>query len=180
LHAIIPDPTAETVPARRVVICGSMKILDLMSRIARFLRTAGLETVVPTPDQPAPDWSAERFNLMKREAAWRHMSHIRQDHTAAILVVNVDRPNVPHYIGPNSFAEIGVAFAARRQVFLLQGMPDSYAEELTAWGVTCLDRDVRPLLDAVSAPTDIDWSAWQEALHGECAFSMDCAMAAEI
>jgi len=76
---------------------------------------------------------------MKREAAWRHMSHIRQDHTAAILVVNVDRPNVPHYIGPNSFAEIGVAFAARRQVFLLQGMPDSYAEELTAWGVTCLD-----------------------------------------
>lgn len=176
----IPDPTAETTPARTIVICGSMKILDLMSRIARFLRTTGLDAVVPTPDRPAPDWTEEEFNLMKREAAWRHMSYIQQSRTVAILVVNVDRPNVPDYIGPNSFAEIGVAFSARRQVFLLQRMPDSYAEELTAWGVNCLDRDVRPLLDAVSAPRDIDLSAWQEAIQDECAFSMDSAMAADI
>jgi hypothetical protein len=173
LHATIPDPTVETVSARTVVICGSMKSLALMSRIAQFLRSSGLDAVVPTPDEPSADCSAERFNLMKREAAWRHMSHIRQEQTAAVLVVNVDRPNVPDYIGPNSFAEIGVAFAACRRVFLLQNMPDSYTEELTAWGVTCLDRDVRPLLDAMSAPSDIDRSAWQAALQGEYTFSMD-------
>lgn len=104
---------------------------------------------------------------MKRDAARRHMKHIRHSRTVAVLVVNVDRPDVRHYIGPNSFAEIGVAFADDRQVFLLQGMPESYAEELTAWGVTCLERDVRPLLDAVSAEPGIDPAAWEKTLREE-------------
>ena len=95
------------------------------------------------------------------------MNHIRRPDTVAVLVVNVDRPNVRHYIGPNSFAEIGVAFADERQVFLLQGMPDSYAEELTAWGVTCLDRDVRPLLDAVSVVPGDKLSGWHDTLREE-------------
>jgi hypothetical protein len=158
---------------RTVVICGSMKTLDLMSRIASFLRDAGLRVVVPAPD------AAEISDNTKRLASWRHMDHIQKRRTAAVLVVNVDRPNVPHYIGPNSFAEISVAFAVRRPVFLLQGMPESYAEELTAWGVTCLNQDVRPLLDAVPARRTVDWSAWQDTLHGARADSMTRAMAAD-
>jgi len=156
-----------------------MKNHDLMSRIARFLHTAGLATVVPKPDAPAPGWTTDRLNLMKREAALHHMHHICRDDTAAVLVINVDRANVPHYIGPNSFAEIGVAFSASRQVFLLQRMPSAYEDELRAWGVTCLDRDVRPLLHALSATSDVDMSGWTYALHGDPELSRECAMAAD-
>jgi nucleoside 2-deoxyribosyltransferase len=160
--------------ARTVVICGSMKSLDLMSRIGEFLRAAGLHVVVPAPDE-----TTEISNRTKRLASWRHMDSIKRRRTAAVLVVNVDRPNVPHYIGPNSFAEIGVAFAVRRPVFLLQGMPESYAEELTAWGVTCLNQDVRPLLDAVPTRRIVDWSAWQDTLQGARADSITPAMVAD-
>lgn len=148
-----------------------------MSRIAQFLRDAGLRVVVPAPDEPSE--TTEISDRVKRMASWRHMDYIQKRRTAAVLVVNVDRPNVRHYIGPNSFAEISVAFAVRRPVFLLQGMPESYAEELTAWGVTCLNQDVRPLLEAVPARRAIDWNAWQDTLHGGRTDSMARAMAAD-
>src|ERR1700759_4686564 len=104
--------------APTVVICGSMKTLGLMSRIAQFLRSVGLSVVVPSPDDPSEYRSAERSIELKREASRRHMDHIRRPDTVAVLVVNVDRPDVRHYIGPNAFAEIGVAFADDRRVFL--------------------------------------------------------------
>lgn len=148
--------SVNSVAVRTVVLCGSMKSLNVMSRIAKVLRDAGLGVVAPVPDDPIGDWNVEARNRLKKEASRRHMNQIRRPDTAAVLVVNVDRPNAHDYIGPNSFAEIGVAFADDRQIFLLQGMPESYEEELTAWGVTCLHGDLRPLLAAVSALSDVD------------------------
>lgn len=153
--------------ARTVVICGSMKSINLMSRIAAVLESAGLKAVAPAADEPAEEWNRDAINALKREASRRHMNYIKQPDTAAVLVVNVDRPEVRNYIGPNAFAEIGVAFADGRAVFLLQGMPESYEDELRAWDVKCLNGDLRPLLSAVSAPGDIDWQAWQSALQQE-------------
>jgi hypothetical protein len=157
-----------------------MRNRGLMARIGQFLDTAGLTSVVPAPDAPASGKSAEYVNQMKRRAARHHMHHIQHNDTAAVLVINVNRPNIRDYIGPNTFAEIGVAFAASRRVFLLQGIPNAYVDELTAWGVTCLDRDVRPLLDALSPTSDIDLSGWECALHDARALSIDNAIAAEI
>lgn len=150
--------------ARTVVICGSMKHMELMKRISDFLRSAGLDVVAPAPDEPA-DWTIESLRQLKRVASRRHMDHIRDRRTAAVLVVNVDRPGTKDYVGPNAFAEIGVAFSDDRLVFLLQGMPASYADELWAWGVNCLNGDVRPLLDALNVPCPSNLSAWWEALH---------------
>ncbi|WP_410628117.1 hypothetical protein [Amycolatopsis sp. cmx-8-4] len=150
-----------------VVICGSMKSLDLMSRIASVIEKAGVQVVTPSPDEFHGDVSVEAKNNRKREASRKHMNLIKSDDTAAVLVVNTHRPNAENYIGPNSFAEIGVAFADDRKVFLLHGMPDAYLEELSAWGVYCLNGDVQPLLSEISAPREIDFDTWRMVLQPE-------------
>jgi len=153
-----------SVGRRTVVICGSMKQLDLMSRIGDFLRSAGLDAVAPVPDEPT-DWTMESLRRLKRTASRRHMNRIRDPDTAAILVVNVDRPGAHDYVGPNAFAEIGVAFLDNRRVYLLQGMPASYADELRAWEVTCLNGDIRPLLCALNVPCPVNLAGWTEAVR---------------
>jgi hypothetical protein len=150
--------------SRRIVICGSMKNLDLMAEIGEILRSAGLEVVIPAPDEPEGARSVEVSTDVKRQASRRHISHIRHHATAAVLVVNVDRDGVRNYVGPNSFAEIGIAFADDRRVFLLQGMPEYYADELAAWGVECLNGDPRRLVEDLGGQHEIDWSRWSKII----------------
>lgn len=93
------------------------------------------------------------------------MRRIRRRRTAAVLVVNVRRSGVQHYVGPNAFAEIGVAFSDGRKVFLLHGMPESYADELRAWGVTCLNGQIQPLLQALRVRREINQAEWSAAVE---------------
>jgi hypothetical protein len=138
-----------------------------MSRIALVIEGAGLDVVAPSPDGVSDNAAIDSAMMCKREASRRHMQQIRNPETAAVLVVNVDRPGAHDYIGPNALAEIGVAFADERKVFLLQGMPKPYEDELKAWGVTCLNGDLRPMLRALSAPAAVDWTAWKHTLESE-------------
>ncbi|MFL6120637.1 hypothetical protein [Actinophytocola sp.] len=133
-----------------------------MTRIGEILESTGLEVVTPVPDEPEGPWSVEMSTDLKRKASRRHIAHIRHHATAAVLVVNVDRDGVRNYVGPNSFAEISIAFADDRQVFLLQGMPEYYADELAAWGVNCLQGDLRPLVRDLGGRHEIDWPGWQD------------------
>lgn len=135
-----------------VVLCGSMSALGLMHELAAALRIAGVEAVVPDADEDWGCWSLEGAAQVKREASRRHIDRIRSSRTAAVLVTNVDRAGRPDYVGPNAFAEAAIAFADDRPVFLLQGMPDLYADELRAWGVQCLHGDLSPLLEQVGGP----------------------------
>ncbi len=148
------------VKTRRVVICGSMKNLGLMNEIAEMLEMSVLDVVTPEPDDRTAVSTAA-----KRAASLRHMGQIRHQRTAAILVVNVDRPEAVNYVGPNSFAEISVAFADDRRVFLLQGMPDYYADELAAWGVECLNGDLPRLVRDLGGPRDLDPARWQRVFQ---------------
>lgn len=106
-----------------------MRHFLLMTKICNLLRAAGLQAVPPEPD----DATSSALEI-KRTASKHHMDRIRSDDTEAVLVVNVSRPGAENYVGPNALAEIGVAFALDRKVFLLYGMPASYADELRAWG----------------------------------------------
>jgi hypothetical protein len=143
--------------ARTVVVCGSMKNLDLMTKIGAALKQSGLDVITPEPDERSGVSTAT-----KRAASRRHMGHIRHRRTAAVLVVNVDRPGANNYVGPNSFAEIGVAFADDRRVFLLQGMPECYEDELVAWGVECLNGDLPRLVRDLGGTEDLSWPEWQD------------------
>lgn len=139
----------------RVVLCGSMSAWAQMHDIAGWLIDRDVDAVVPRPDEPQRSWSVESSNAAKRAASLSHMDAIRDADTAAILVVNVDRSGRRDYIGPNTFAEIAVAVADRKSVYLLQGMPDAYADELLAWGAVPLFGDLEALVTDVHASSNI-------------------------
>jgi hypothetical protein len=128
----------------QIVLCGSMSAYPVMRRLAEELRRAGVGVVLPDHDD-VPSADEETACQVKAAASRQHFARIQSPETAAVLVVNVDRHNTPNYVGPNSFAEAAVAVAHDRPVFLLQGIPAAYADELTAWGATPLNGDLSQL-----------------------------------
>lgn len=116
-----------------VVICGSMKFKEQVIKIATVLENLGYEVKLPT----------ECINGEPKEIASRaHFNRIVDDKTDAILVVNMDKPNLKNYIGPNSFAEIAFAFYFHKKIFLLNDVYEPYKDELTGWQAVSLESDI--------------------------------------
>lgn len=143
-----------------------MAVLHVMIELAEQLRAYGLRPVVPEADDDPALWTAEAVTRHKRLVSKLHMDCIRDDRTKALLVANLDRHDTDNYIGPNTFAEIAVAFADDRPVYLLQDMPAMYEDELRAWGVQCLHGDVGRLVDAITTvePATADRSPQRQAV----------------
>src|SRR5262245_28418343 len=110
-------PTNTEVPPRRIVLCGSMSAYDAMLRLVRALRDEGVRIVVPVAeDHIKPQLNPEAFERFKRDVSFAHLRRIRDPRTFAVLAVNVDKHGIRDYIGPNTFAEIAVAFAQRKRI----------------------------------------------------------------
>lgn len=61
----------------------------------------------------------------------------------AILVVNLDKNGVAHYIGGNSFLEMGFAHVLDKSIYLYQRTPEmSYTDEIDAMHPIELNGDV--------------------------------------
>ena len=129
-----------------VVICGSMSHYQSMANIQKALYKESIISEIPKPD------SAVYMNLescipeVKRQASMAHIKKIRSPWTHAILVVNLDKHGIDSYIGPNTFAEIAVAFAQMKNIYLLNGIPDFYWDELSAWGAIPLRGNLKILV----------------------------------
>jgi hypothetical protein len=100
------------------------------------------------------------------------MRWIKEEQTRAILVVNVDKDGCSDYIGPNSFAEIAVAFSEGREIYLFRGMPRIYEDELMAWGARCLNGDLSVLIEKFSPAKEprkprVDENQWGPMLFAE-------------
>jgi hypothetical protein len=121
---------------RWVVLCGSMSMYPLMLEEERYLKAAGVTTRLPIPeDDIQPRMTPEEYTAFKRTASLAHFQAIADPRTFAILAVNGDKRGVRDYIGPNTFAEIVVAFSRGKRVYLSQAVPFHFADELHAWGV---------------------------------------------
>jgi hypothetical protein len=133
----------------RVVICGSMSAYSEMARIGNALQERGVLAVLPVPeDQIKYRLTPEEFQVFKRDVSFRHLRQIRNPATFAVLAVNVDKHGIRDYIGPNTFAEIAVAFAQRKGLFLYQDVPTTYDDELSAWGALPLRGELEALINA--------------------------------
>lgn len=116
-----------------------------MDQVAQLL--AGHDILAITPDDvdmTAEFGTQDQYNSFKRAVSRVHIAKIRDPRTIAILVVNHEKHGRRSYIGPNSFAEIAVAFASGKKVFVLDGIPADYADELNAWGVIDLKGRLEP------------------------------------
>jgi hypothetical protein len=134
-----------TLDDKRVVLCGSMSSLGTLQTVYRELSDAGIDAVLPTEDDFDERSTIDEVNKAKRAASLRHFDCIKDQRTTAVLVVNVDKNGRHDYIGPNAFAEIAVAVSEGRSVYLLQGVPPQYRDELDAWGVQSLYGDLAKL-----------------------------------
>jgi hypothetical protein len=131
---------------KRVVICGSMSnyadILDCKRRLSK----AGIECLVPQPDQEFAVDAPERFRDFKRDAAKAYFMEIAREDTFGILVVNTPKKGIPNYIGANAFAEIALAFYADKRIYVLHDFYGQYSDELYAWEVHPLRGKLEHLL----------------------------------
>jgi hypothetical protein len=131
----------------RVVICGSMAFYSEMLQVRRELDTHGVASVVPDPEDASHTaLSAESYAAFKQAAAEAHVRRIRHPRTTGILVLNFLRHGIRDYIGPSTFAEIAVAHAAQKRIYILNGLPAMYVEELRRWRVRCLGGELEPLI----------------------------------
>ena len=134
---------------RRIVICGSMAFHGRMLDQKRRLTEAGIETITPDADPRVIQMvQVEDWRQLKRKASMRHIRRVRDQKTFGILVMNLDKYGIHDYIGPNTFAEIAIAFAHYKQIYLFQNIPAFYQDELIAWGVVALNGRLSHLVNA--------------------------------
>ncbi|MCE5308173.1 MAG: hypothetical protein LLG20_11090 [Acidobacteriales bacterium] len=131
----------------RIVVCGSMSAYGEMLRLRKLLSRSNVPAVIPVAEDNVRDsLTDDEFVLFKRRVAYRHLRKIRHPSTFGILAVNRDKLGVRDYIGPNTFAEIAVAFAQSKRIYLYQDVPKVYEDELHAWGAVSLRGNLSRLI----------------------------------
>lgn len=143
---------------RQIVLIGSMSAYPELCAYAEILNDAGIQTVVPEAEQVSvSQYSLQDLEQFKREVSHKHIRQVRHPETWGVLAINVDRHGILNYIGPNTFAEIAVAFAQFKKIYLLQGIPEAYLDELSAWQAVPLrgqlDILIEDYLEATHAPS---------------------------
>lgn len=120
----------------RIVLSGSSKVKESVFEVAKKLENKGYEVVVP-----------REFivHMEKREHSMRHFGEICKDETDVLLAVNEPKNGIENYIGPNTFAEIAMAFYKQKRVYVLNDLYEPYLDELKGWGVIPLKGDLNKL-----------------------------------
>ena len=136
-------------PKPLVVICGSMVHHARMLALQQTLEAHGIEAVAPA-DETVHRTQAARIRF-KRRVSEEYFRLIRRSRVSAILVANYAKAGRKNYIGPNAFAEIAIAFDARKSIYLLRGIDPALKDELLAWGAIPLHGKLDALVKAVNA-----------------------------
>ena len=110
----------------RIVLSGSSKVKEKVFEIAKILEEKGYEVVVPKEFY---------VHMEKREHSMRHFDEICKKETDILLAVNETKNGIKNYIGPNTFAEIAMAFYKQKKVYVLNDLYEPYLDELKGWGV---------------------------------------------
>jgi nucleoside 2-deoxyribosyltransferase len=137
----------------KITICGSMTFLKEILEVERTLRERGYDVLIP---ERGEGFDYHRATMEERTARKRqhdlirrHWEKIRQ--SDAILVLNYDKDGIAHYIGGNSFLEMGFAHVLSKPIYLLYPVPDMpYKSEMDAMDPIVLDGDLRRLPTARS------------------------------
>lgn len=111
----------------KITICGSMTFAQEMLFYKEVLEKMGHIAWVP---EDAEDYIAGRINgdfafrrTLQRGYMKKHFEKI--DASDAILVLNFSKNSTEHYIGANTFLEMGVAFRRGIAIFLINPVPDN-------------------------------------------------------
>ena len=121
---------------RKIALCGSMKVKDQIIALGEEITKHDFEALLPEECIAGKP---------KNEASRAHFKRIIEQ-ADAILVVNATTHDTENYIGPNSFAEIAIAFYYNKPVFLWHDVYEPYRDELDGWDVTPLKGNLNNLV----------------------------------
>jgi hypothetical protein len=126
----------------RVVLSGALSAFPDMVEIRRLLEKMDIPALLPDALDPTRPMSPGRRRFYRTHALFSHVDRIRSRSTLSLLVVNPDRNGIPNFVSPTTFSEIAIAFAQRKGLFLLYGVPSAYEIELSGWNVAPLYGDL--------------------------------------
>lgn len=139
---------------RSVVLCGSTRSFALMQQTAEYISREGIHVILPLSAETArTSFSRDGYLRVKREASLYHFDLIRHPDTHAVLAINPDKDGVTSYIGPNTFADLAIAFAFSRRIYVLYKLPAVFEDELVAWGAVELNGRLERLVAEMRAAT---------------------------
>lgn len=119
--------------SKNIVICGSMKLKDEMLLTGKTLEEKGYKVLYPVECMEGKP---------KVIASKAHFNRIVDKANDTILIVNGTKNGIENYIGPNSFAEIAMAFYYEKRVVLLNDIYPPYKDELEGWNVETLKGNI--------------------------------------
>lgn len=135
---------------KKIVLSGSMKLINHMEQYGEHLKEKGFEVVLPREDGwqalMTGDASAEDISAYKKYVSRRHFDAIADPDTDALLVANEPKNGVENYIGANTFAEIAIAFYFQKKIYLLHDYYEPFLDELRAWDAVVLGGDIEKLI----------------------------------
>lgn len=120
----------------RIVLCGSMKLKEKIFEIEKYLKNKGYEVVTP---------KEFRAEMTKADASKLHFDEITNEKTDIVLAINETKNGIENYIGPNTFAEIAMAFYFNKKIYLLNDIYEPYKDELEGWSVIPLKGNLNNL-----------------------------------
>jgi nucleoside 2-deoxyribosyltransferase len=133
----------------KLVICGSDSFCKEKVKIKQDLAGLGVEGVLDEWDErvekPA-DNEVSNFELKKKSLIIAYFNHILE--SDGILVANFDKNGIKNYIGANTFLEMGYAFALKKKIFILNGVPNQkyILDELKTFEAKMLESNLHNLL----------------------------------
>jgi len=150
MESIVPIEDEIVLPDsnKRIVLCGSMSAYADLRVLQLELAKRGVRAIIPeTEDNLPSSMSVDEFETFKRKVSLAYFRKIRDLRTFGVLAVNIDKHGQSNYIGPNTFAEIAVAFAQRKKIYLFQAIPEAFVDELRAWEAVPLYQQIDRLVN---------------------------------
>ena len=135
-----------------ITICGSMQFHEEMLKTKIELEALGHTIFVPSGvyDKRRNEFYAgtdeERVTVKSEHDLIReHFRYIEQ--SDAIFVLNYQKKGIPHYIGGNTFLEMGHAFGLGKKIYLLHPIPEmDYKTEMHAMQPVVLGGDLSKIV----------------------------------
>ena len=114
----------------RIAIVGSLDFTDDIKKTADQLEAAGCETVIPYGSRLILSGKTTAQEIRAQGSAQKAATDVIRyyygeiQQSDALLVLNYTKKGIEHYVGANTFLEIGFAHVLDKKIYLLNPIPD--------------------------------------------------------
>ncbi len=137
-----------------ITICASMTLARRIREVQRDLEKLGHTVLVPVEVE---EFDYQQATTAERAELKRNFDLIREhwrkiQKSDAILVLNETAKEIEHYIGGNSFLEMGFAHILGLPIYLMHHVPEMpYASEMDAMDPVVIEGDLRKIPPRIEA-----------------------------